>query len=203
MDPGECACSACPATPTGGRFGPAWLQVTLRPPCPATSVSVGTELPGDRASPGEARAEGPGRGSARGCGTGSRGGFRSDEAGEDTGRAGTVCSARAWLSRSVPGQRRVRRSGASSCEVILSPSEFRLSYLQGYRRWVTGLLLGPAFWPGQPRPERPPSEHLRRGLPGALPGLPVPRMRAGLGRLTARSTQKRRRPLSKLVRAPP
>lgn len=96
-----------------------------------------------------------------------------------------------------------RASGVSSCEVILSPSEFRLSHLQGYRRWVTGLLLGPAVWPGQPRPERPPSEHLRRGLPGALPGLPVPRMRAGLGRLTARSTQKRQRPLSKLVRAPP
>lgn len=113
MDPGECACSACPATPTRGRFGPAWLQVTLRPPCPATSVSVGTELPGDRASPGEARAEGPGRGSARGCGTGSRGGFRSDEAGEDTGRAGTVCSARAWLSGSVPGQRRVLLRGYS------------------------------------------------------------------------------------------
>lgn len=114
MDPGECACSACPATPTGGRFGPAWLQVTLRPPCPATSVSVGTELPGDRSSPGEARAEGPGRGSARGCGTGSR-------VAPGVTKLARTRGGRGRCVQHAPGcLEACRASGASSCEVIQS-----------------------------------------------------------------------------------
>lgn len=150
-------CGACLATPTGERFGPAWLHVTLRPPCPATLVSVGVELPGDRKG---VTGGSPCRRTrlrlGPGCGTGSRA----------AGRVGAACSDRAWLSRSVRG------AGVRPPARLFSPSGSCLSYLQRCCRWVTGLPSGPAAWPGQPRlarvcfsPGRPPSEHVRGGSP--------------------------------------
>lgn len=57
---------------------------------------------------------------------------------------------------------------------------------------------GSAF-PQRGRPASP----YAGGLPGALPGLPVPHTRAGPGRPTARATRKRQRAPSEPVRAPP
>lgn len=187
-------CGACLATPTGEHFGPARLHVTLRPPCPATLVSVGVELPGD----GEGVTGGSPCGRTRlrlgpGCGTGSRA----------AGRVGAACSDRAWLSRSVRG------AGVRPPARLFSPSGSCLSYLQRCCRWVTGSRLVPLPGPDSrashgsafPQGGRPAS--MCAGAPRCLAGLPVPCTRAGPGRPTARTTQKSRQALRGLVRAPP
>lgn len=182
--------------PTGGPFGPAWLHVTLRPLRPATSVSVGTELPGDRKDvtggslcrrarlrlgPGLRawvpwRVRGGAAAGTRGGGGGVGGGVRAGGVrGDSAALQGCAFPTFGGAVAGSPGSRLVPLPGPDG----------RTSH-------------GSAF-PQRGRPASP----YAGGLPGALPGLPVPHTRAGPGRPTARATRKRQRAPSEPVRAPP
>lgn len=117
--------------------------------------------------------------------------------------------AAAWGRGGVLGCREA--CGPAACEVILLPCRvvpFRPSEAPSLGPqapvWSRCLARTAAPRAGLLSPreaaQRAPT---RGGLPGALPGLPVPHTRAGPGRPTARATRKRQRAPSEPVRAPP